>query len=133
MELPNVELEFAEPKSADQANSDSGIKIISTQIQRLKIRLERAKSAYENGIDTLGEYKENKKAILDGISKLKEQLKRIEEKPKEQIRTNIKELRRLTEVLRDAEVDNTEKNKMARRIFKEIVKDSNTLKCVFWR
>ncbi len=133
MELPNVELEYAEPKSADQANSESGIKIISTQIQRLKIRLERVKSAYEDGIDTLGEYKENKKAILDGIAKLKEQLKRIEEKPKEQIRTNKKELRRLTEVLRDAEVDNIEKNKMARRIFKEIVKDSNTLKCVFWR
>lgn len=49
---------------------------------------------------------------------------------------NKKELCRMTEVLQDSEVSNIEKNKMARTIFKEIVKggqDGKTLKCVFWR
>lgn len=59
-----------------------------------------------------------------------------EEEPKEEVKLNKKELRRLTEVLKDADVSNVEKNNMARTIFKEIIKggdDGKTLKYVFWR
>ncbi len=137
MELPNVELEFAEPEALEQSTYTDDSKIISTQIQRLEIRLERVKLAYEDGVDTLEEYKANKKAITDEIDKLKEKLEQgQEEEPKEDVKVDKKELRRLTEVLKDADVSNVEKNNMARTIFKEIIKGGEggkSLKCVFWR
>lgn len=135
--LPNVEFSFAEPDLIEDTNVEDDNKIISTQIQRLEIRLERAKLAYEDGIDTIEEYKANKKGILDEIDHLKSLLKTSKaETPKKEIKMNKKELCRMTEVLRDSEVSNIEKNKMARTIFKEILKggqDGKTLKCVFWR
>lgn len=135
--LPNVELSFAEPDIDVQTKADDDRKIIKTQIQRLEIRLERVKLAYEDGVDTLEEYKANKKAIIDEIDKLNELLETSQgEESKEEVHMSKKELRRVTEILQDANVDNIEKNKMARTIFKEIIKggdDGKTLKCVFWR
>ena len=137
MELPNVELDFAESEVEEQSTYTDDSKIISTQIQRLEIRLERVKLAYEDGVDTLEEYKENKKSILDEIEKLKEMLETTqEEEPEAEAKIDKKELRRLTEVLKDADVSNVEKNNMARTIFKEIIKGGKggkSLKCVFWR
>lgn len=137
IELPNVELDFADPNSAREVNINDDNRIISAQIQRLEIRLERVKLAYEDGVDTLEEYKAKKKAITDEIVKLKEMIEQDqEEEPKEEVKLNKKELRRLTKVLKDADVSNMEKNNMARTIFKEIIKggdDGKRLKCVFWR
>lgn len=135
--LPNVELEFAEPESVERSNYKDNAKIINAQIQRLEIRLERVKLAYEDGVDTLDEYKANKKALLDEIDSLKQLLETAEEEElHEDVEMDKKELRRLTDVLQDEKVSNVEKNKMARTIFKEIIKggkDGKTLKCVFWR
>ena len=135
--LPNVKLEFAEPEAAYQTKVNDESKIISAQIQRLEIRLERVKLAYEDGADTLEEYKANKKSILDEIENLKKLLEtRKEEEPQNEADVSKKELRRLTEILKDDGISNAEKNKVARTILKEIVKggeDGKTLKCVFWR
>lgn len=83
--LPNVELSFAEPGSAQDTTLEDESKIISTQIQRFEIRLERVKLAYEDGIDTLEEYKRNKSSLLDEIANLKAMMnqKKAEESPKE--------------------------------------------------
>lgn len=137
IELPNVELDFAQSDLTPEVSANDDSKIIKTQIQRLEIRLERVRLAYEDGADTLDEYKTNKKAITDEIDKLKEMLETNgEEQPSEETAIDKKELRRLTELLNDADVDNVEKNNMARTIFKEIIKggeDGKSLKCVFWR
>lgn len=137
IELPNVELDFAQSDLTPEVSANDDSKIIKTQIQRLEIRLERVRLAYEDGADTLDEYKTNKKAITDEIDKLKEMLETNgEEQPAEETAIDKKELRRLTEILNDADVSNVEKNNMARTIFKEIIKggkDGKSLKCVFWR
>ena len=133
--LPEVMLEFAEPETEAETNTDNDRKIISTQIQRLEIRLERVKLAYEDGADTLEEYKANKSSILSEIDDLKKMLS-AEKIPEEKIQVNKTELRRLTDILQDDTIGNVEKNKAARTIFKEIVKggeDGKTLRCVFWR
>ena len=135
--LPNITLEFAEPEDDVENKPNDDGKIISTQIQRLEIRLERVKMAYEDGVDTLKEYKAKKKTITDEIDKLNKMLEQYqEEEPKEEVKLNKKELSRLTEVFKDADVSNIEKNNIARTIFKEIVKGGEggkRLKCVFWR
>lgn len=122
--LPDVTLRFSEPTYGNNKNADK--KIILSQIKKLDYRLERIKSAYEDGSDTLEEYSSCKKKILDAKEALKKSLKA--EIPK----TEIKELRRMTDILKDDSVSNAEKNKIAKAIFKEIVKGENTLKCVFW-
>ena len=136
--LPNVKLAFAEPETIEQTETEDESLIISTQIQRLEIRLDRVRLAYEDGVDTLQEYKANKKSLLDEIANLKALMKekKTEEQPKAVAKINKKELRRLTEILKDKNVSNVEKNKVARTIFKEIVKggeDGKTIKCVFWK
>lgn len=130
--LPNVILEYAEtePQNSNKSNDDE--KIILMQIQRLEYRLERVKAAYEDGTDTLEEYKSSKKDILDEMNHLKKSLATVKEKPQDESKISPKELCRLTDILQDAEVTNAEKNKVARTIFKEIVKNGKTLKCVFW-
>ena len=74
IELPNVELDFAQSDLTPEVKANDDSKIIKTQIQRLEIRLERVRLAYEDGADTLDEYKTNKKAITDEIDKLKDML-----------------------------------------------------------
>ena len=137
IKLPNVTLEFAEPEPDVQSDSNDDSIIISTQIQRLEIRMERIKSAYESGADTLEEYKASKKNILSEINDLKKALEKSrEDPPKQKFEICNESIRRLTDILKDASVGNIEKNKAARAIFKEIVKggeDGKRLKCVFWR
>lgn len=137
IKLPNVTLEFAEPEPDVQSDSNDDSIIILAQIQRLEIRMERIKSAYESGADTLEEYKASKKNILSEINDLKKALEKSrEDPPKQKVEICNESIRRLTDILQDASVGNIEKNKAARTIFKEIVKggeDGKRLKCVFWR
>ena len=63
MALPNVKLAFAEPETVERMETEDESLIISTQIQRLEIRLDRVRLAYEDGVDTLQEYKANKKSL----------------------------------------------------------------------
>ena len=58
------------------------------------------------------------------------------EEIEDKVKLNEKELRRMTDILKDSDIDNIEKNKMARTIFKEITKggsDGKHLKFVFWK
>lgn len=132
--LPNATLEFTEVNAETHSNDDE--KIISARIQRLKIRLERVKNAYEGGADTLDEYKASKKNILDEMDNLNNLLQSKNAKVSKSEPLPEEKLRRLKEILGDDGISNTEKNRIARTIFKEIVKcgdDGKTLKCVFWR
>lgn len=135
--IPNIQFEFADTVPIEQTKNKDDDKIILTQMQRLEIRLERVKLAYEDGIDTLEEYKTNKRNILDEISNLKKLLETEKGKePKKEANRCQKEIRRLMEILKDANISNAEKNKLARTIFKEIIKggrNGKTLKCIFWR
>lgn len=67
-----AELRFIEqPKPAENKSTND---LIADQIEREKIKLERIKAAYEDGIDTLEEYKANKIKINKTIAQLKTKL-----------------------------------------------------------
>lgn len=134
---PNVQLEISPTKKIAQKQTDDKT-VIETQIKRLEIRLTRVKDAYECGIDTIEEYKENKAHLISEIDKLKNDLNNIALKKEENKQSGsidkIK-VQRVTEILKDTSIGNAEKNKLARTIFKEITKgghDGKTIKCVFW-
>lgn len=131
---PKVKAEFSQEEPFGRA--DDGSTLIKMQLRRFEIRLERVKAAYEDGADTLEEYKMNKKTILKEM----DNLKKISEENRTKIPERAGEAKpgkicRLTEILHDPDVSNVEKNKAARAVFKEIVKGGEggkTLKFVFW-
>ncbi len=137
--LSDAEVQIAprqEPKQAEEAKKIH--KLIYIQIKRMESRLSRVRAAYEDGIDTLEEYKSNKSNIMSAIEKLKMELayeKQLQSEKKEPIEIDKIKFARLTDILKDTSVNNSEKNKIARTIFKEVVKggqDGKTIKCVFW-
>lgn len=70
----------------EKMSTTSQADIIKEKIKRENIKLERVKEAYEDGIDTLEEYKANKTKIKNAISSLDEKLK--EELQKNNIHNN---------------------------------------------
>ncbi len=137
IELPNVELGFADTNYDEKTNVVDDNAIITGQIKRLELRLERAKTAYMDGADTLEEYKETKNTIENEIEELKAMIATvINEESEDEVKLNEKELRRMTDILKDSDIGNIEKNRMMRTIFKEITKggsDGKHLKFVFWK
>lgn len=100
------------------------IDIINAQIQREEQKFERIKQAYEDGIDSIEEYKANKQRIIDSISKLRDQLPKDETPKQSEI---IKKLQdRYADVivrLRDEDTSIEEKNKALRSIIEKVIFD----------
>lgn len=78
------------------------------------------------------------KYLISEIEKLKEELAHSEQSQTEKNESVVidkEKSARLIDILKDESVNNSEKNKIARIVFKEIVKggqDGKTIKCVFW-
>ena len=110
--------------------------ILETEIKRAEIRLERIKDAYENGIDTLEEYKANKKKLLNEIDELKKGY--LEELSKKETTKNPKKTLKICnfmEIIKDKNISHSEKNKLARLLLKEVTKtgeDGKTIWLIFW-
>ena len=137
--LSNVEVQLAPKQSIEKPKpEDDRCALLDVQIKRLEIRLSRVRAAYEDGIDTLEEYKENKTNIIESIEKLKKELELEKQQGtgnNSSVKIDTEKFARLTDILKNESVSNSEKNKTARIIFKEILKgggDGKTLKCVFW-
>ena len=62
---------FIKSSSKNTKNNTDCIKL---QIKKERSKLERVKAAYEDGIDTIEEYKENKRKLLDEIQRLEKQV-----------------------------------------------------------
>lgn len=96
-------------------------------------KLDKIKEAYLNGIDTLEEYKENKKQITDTIEKLKAEK---DEQPTQEI--NLEEYRQKTidvlEYIKSPDHSEASKNEMLRTIIDKIVynKENNSLDLFFY-
>lgn len=114
------------PNQSNQ-NSDH----IQKQIERENRKLERVKEAYEAGVDTLEEYRNNKQKILSVIDRLKAQqtpAKRISKKEFAQQRLPA------VKQLRDPDLTEEEKNDLLRDFVDRIVFDrtKNILTVTFY-
>lgn len=129
-------------KSKNTSYISNNLQLLQVKMEESDKKLKRVKEAYENGIDTIEEYKVNKDKICKEINELKQLL--LEEKNQSVIEDNtygskiasVKgNLRRISDILRSNEVTNEEKNAVLKSIIKEIVKmgeDGKTFKIVFW-
>ena len=94
------------------------------QLKNEKNKLERVKSAFENGIDTIEEYKENKARLMQSIEMLETKIKQSPmdefdlEAFKNKIRVGLETLQRNS-------VSAAEKNSILHQFIKKIIYNSN--------
>lgn len=128
------------PKNTED-NFNAGL--LNMKISEAKKRLERIREAYENGIDTIEEYRSNKEKINNEIKKLRESVEEIksETKTDERLReeqnhiSNTGEtLYKISDILKSPSATNEEKSNVLKSVVKEIVKtgeDGKTFRIIF--
>lgn len=98
---------------------------IKAQIKKERAKLQRVKAAYENGIDSIEEYKSNKKRLEESIDKLEKQLNRNTD-PQEYM-INIKDqIFQAYEIITNPEAGEDLKNDVLRSLVSKIVYDRAT-------
>ena len=130
-------------KVKEELGTSNTLRLLQVKLEEANRKFDRVKEAYESGIDTIEEYKQNKQKISKEISELKnliaeEENQKQEEIPEKQNKIPIKlreEIKKVSDILNSDDVSNEEKNSVLKSIIKEIVKtgeDGRTFNIVFW-
>jgi hypothetical protein len=90
-------------------------------------KLSRIKSAYENGIDSIEEYKENKKRVLSEIEEIKRNMSSPESVPKNNTPDKKEFLKRVQQALTaiNSDASPLEKREAVKLVISRVVKDSD--------
>ena len=120
------------------AKEESKAEALKKEIERIETREQRVKYAYENGIDTLEEYKENRLRLREQRRKLEEELKEMTEEKEEEdslpaiTREEVLgEIRSVNDLLRNPDVSYEEKGVLIRTIVDQIIFDREAGKMYF--
>ncbi len=108
----------------NRAPAGNDQKLIEAQIQRERQKLARVKAAYEDGIDSLEEYKANKEKILRTIEKLNSKMeigKQVDERSS--LKEFIESHKDLVKDLRNPELTDDVKNVILRSCLDHVVFD----------
>ena len=123
-------------KGTEREETKDEIEILQKELDKLDLKEKRVRAAYEDGIDTLEEYKENRtrlnqqrKELEDEISVLQNRTLSTAVPSKESI---LQEIRSVTDLLRNPDVGYEEKGVLIRTIVDEIIFDraSKSLKVI---
>lgn len=112
----------------EQKKQSINTNIYDAQLKRAESRMKRVKEAYENGVDTLEEYRENKQNIQREIDNIiseiqKEQHNEIE--PEIAIKKLKDKISQSIAALKDESISAAEKNSLAREFIADIIKTGN--------
>lgn len=119
-----------------KVTSNNEYELLNMSLEKLKIKEERTKIAYQDGIDSLEEYKESKLKINQERSQLLDELKRLKNELNDSSGVNIdmyKKIENVYDLLMNDSVDMTIKYKTAHTLIHEIVfsKQEKILKIVY--
>ena len=112
-----------EVKTEDAADLKS---ILEDQIKKIDVKLQRIKEAYMNGIDTLEEYKENKRIVQGEKDSLEKQLSELKEEKsstKNEDKDMLMRVKNVYDILSSNSVDVTTKSEVLRSVVDKIVYD----------
>lgn len=106
---------------------------LEKELSKISTREQRIKEAYENGIDSLEEYKANKDRLIANKLQLEAELQSLSSKQSEEIDKEglLKEIKSVSDVLRDPDVGYEEKGVLLRTIVEQIVYDKDARKMYF--
>lgn len=100
--------------------------ILEDQIKKIDVKLQRIKEAYMNGIDTLEEYKENKRIVQGEKDSLEKQLSELKEEKsstKNEDKDMLMRVKNVYDILSSDSVDVTTKSEVLRSVVDKIVYD----------
>ena len=144
LDSDNVHVKFASSsKIKEEPGTSNTLRLLQVKLEEANRKFVRVKEAYENGIDTIEEYKENKQKITKEISELKSLIAEEENQEQDEVTekqhqdtTKLKEeIKKVSDILKADDVSIEEKNGVLKSIIKEIVKtgeDGRTFNIVFW-
>lgn len=106
--------------------------LLLKQIEFIKTKQDRIKSAYINGIDTLEEYQSNKKMLLEEENTLLNQLNKINEKKEDNSKLIIKEhLQNAYTILTDEKIEMDRKYTIAHELINKVEYENGKLFLLF--
>lgn len=115
-------------------NSAPDTEMYQSLLKRAEVRMQRVKDAYENGIDTLEEYSANKRKIQAEIDDINAQMQSVYNSPqvdKDELVSNLKKkIAESMEIFQDKNINDKEKNTVAREFIRDIVKTGDDGRCI---
>ena len=137
----NTHVEFAKAEPVFR-EADSEERVLKAKIDGTQRRLEKIKEAYQAGVDTIDEYKAAKQKIEKEIEGLNERLSDVVNKESISEKSSndesrillLKNLKKVSDILKSPAVSNETKSKVIRSVVKEIIKtgeDGRTFKIIF--
>ena len=126
--------EFTYVCKRQSTDNSQQIEQLQREIDRLTMREARIRDAYENGIDTLEEYKANKKRLVSDRLELTAALNQLLQEAQAEVPNQsevLKEIRSLADVLKNPDVGYEEKGNLIRSVVEQIVYDKESGKMSF--
>lgn len=133
LETGEVEYTYIRKQSAEESNQLSAAQYL---LSRLETKEQRVREAYENGIDTLEEYKANRERLKEEREKLELELAELNEKeaadagPGKEVL--LERIQNVYDLLESPDVPVEVKGNAIRRVLKQIVYDSTTKEAHFY-
>lgn len=127
----DFEYTYHPPKSAELLSEREPL---LQELKKIAMREERIRSAYENGIDTLEEYKRNKERIKQAKEDIQSQLDELNDssaKPSVTKEDMLAKVRTVYDVIQDPDVDLETKGAFMRSLVEDIVYDKENGKMIF--
>lgn len=111
--------------------------ILEDQIKKIDVKLQRIKEAYMNGIDTMEEYKENKRIVQGEKDSLEKQLSELKEEKistKNEDKDMLMRVKNVYDILSSDSVDAMTKNEVLRSVVEKIVynREKDELKVYYY-
>ena len=112
--------------AAEASDNSSRLSELERQLQKLDAKEKRIKSAYQNGIDTLDEYKANKEALMEErqiiTNAIQDLTPSADEQDKDELdRMMLQNISDLLSVVKDDSIDYVKKGNMMRNVVDHIV------------
>ena len=131
--LDGMDFEYAyRPQKSDDTLSLQ--KSVEDEIEKLASREARIRLAFENGVDTLEEYAENKKRLKIERERLERQLVDIHNVPDKEAPskdTVLDRVRTVYDVIRNPDIDDDTKGSFMRSLVEDIVFDKKNGRLIF--
>lgn len=127
----DFEYKYRIPESADLASQRASL---MNELEKLASREARIRLAFENGVDSLEEYRENKERIHRTRAAIQEQISELDSaaSPKKPSRETVLScVRNVYDVIKDPDVDYVTKGTFMRSIVEDIVVDKENKQLVF--
>lgn len=125
--------EFTYIRKTQPTDDTLEIERLQKELSKLSSREKRIREAYENGIDTMEEYKANKERLTASRLKLNSQLEHLLNDQEEELDTEeiLREIRSVNDILKNPDVGYEEKGVLIRGIVNQIIYDKEEGKMYF--